>query len=259
MAAITSTIVAATALAGAGMSAYGMYQQQEAAEKQREGAGIQSMGAQIQSMGAEKQAKGAMTQVEGARAQNEATKAITRLEFQAEGERMKAMEIDARRRTLDIIRNQQRARSLGLVSATAQGAQRGSGLQGAFGQISGAAGDNLMGVQQNLAIGRSIFGINEGISNQRLAYAAGGDIINLGQQQIAEGAAINAFGAGVIAKGGGVVAEGTGMMQFGAGMTSFGSSLMNSAPTFGNVMGSTFGSMNTFIPSNSFMNNRWGW
>lgn len=254
----TSTIIAATALAGAGMSAYGMYQQQEAAERQQEGAQFQQMGAQIQSIGAEEQSKGAITQVEGARAQNQASKEISKLEFQVEAQRMKAMELDARRRTMEVVRNQQRARSLGLVAATSQGAQRGSGLQGAYGQIGGAAGDNLMGIQQNLAIGRAIFGINEGISNQRLAYAAGGDIINEGQLQIAKGAAINAFGAGVIAKGGGIAAEGAGMMQLASGMTSFGTSLMNAAPTFGNVMGSTFGGGSAFFPSNAFMNNRWG-
>lgn len=241
MAAITTAVMAATAVAGIGMQAYAMNKQQEGAERSAEGARIQSMGSEVQAMGAQRQSEGAMIQVKGAEAQNAAQKEITKLEFQSEAQRFQAMELDAKRRQMEVIRNQQRARSLGLTAATSQGASKGSGLQGAFGQISGASGVNLSGIQQNLAIGRNIFEINRGISDQRLAYAAGGDIINQGQGVIAQGAAMNAFGAGFIARGGGVVAEGQGITAQGAGWAQMGQSLVSASSTFGNVAGSASG------------------
>lgn len=85
-----------------------------------------------------------------------------------EEQRFGAMELDARRRQLEVIRNQQRARSIGLTTATAQGARQGSGLQGGYAQASGQAGVNLSGIQQNLEIGRNIFGLNSDISKRRM-------------------------------------------------------------------------------------------
>lgn len=81
----------------------------------------------------------------------------------------RAMELDGRRQQMEIIRNQQRARALALTGATAQGAAQGSGLQGGYGQISGITGTNMLGVSQALDIGRSIFGLNQNISDQRVA------------------------------------------------------------------------------------------
>jgi len=40
----------------------------------------------------------------------------------------------------------QRARSLALSTATNQGAQFGTGLQGGYGQISGESGTNMLGI-----------------------------------------------------------------------------------------------------------------
>lgn len=238
MAAITAGVLAATAVAGIGMQAYGMSKQMEASEEAARGAGIQAEGARIQAQGSALQATGSQRQVEGARAQNAAQKEITKLEFKGEEQRFAAMELDAKRKQIEVIRNQQRARALGLTVANAQGARQGSGIQGAYGQISGATTDNLNGIFQNLEIGRNIFGINRGISDQRLAYAAGGDIINEGQGIIAQGSGIIAQGAGVIAQGGGVSSAAQGQMAMGQGLSSLGGSLVQAAPTFGNVAGS---------------------
>src|SRR5690349_12770116 len=160
MAAITSTILAATAVAGLGLSAYGMQQQAAGREQQAAGAQTQAVGSRIQAFAAQQAAEGAQRQVEGAAAQNVATKAITGLEQQTEAQRFAAMELDARRQSLEAIRQGQRARALGLTAATQQGAGFGSGLQGGYGQISGQTNQNLLGVGQNLEIGRNIFGIN---------------------------------------------------------------------------------------------------
>lgn len=96
---------------------------------------------------------------------------IAGLEGQVNDQRKAAMEIDARRRQLEIIRNNQRARSMAQTTATSQGAQQGSGLQGAYGGITGQSETNLLGVNQNLEIGRNIFGLDTKISADRVAAA----------------------------------------------------------------------------------------
>lgn len=93
------------------------------------------------------------------------------LEMQVNTQRKNAMEIDARRRQLDVVRNNQRARSMSETTATSEGAQMGSGLQGAYGQIAGQSGFNLQGVNQNLEIGRNIFGLDTQISQNKIQLA----------------------------------------------------------------------------------------
>lgn len=131
---------------------------------------------------------------------NQANKASIALQQKVEAQRQQAMELDARRKEMEIIRTQQRARSLALTNSTAQGASLGSGLQGGYGQISGQSGVNTLGIQQNLGIGRNIFGLNEQISQQKIAMS------DANQQ-----------------------------MQLGQGLTSFGGSLMGSAQSAGKI------------------------
>src|SRR5580765_8302042 len=64
------------------------------------------------------------------------------------------MELTGRRNSMEVLRNEQKARSLALSGATNQGAAFGSGLQGGYGQISGQGGTNLLGIAQNLSLGR---------------------------------------------------------------------------------------------------------
>jgi uncharacterized protein YhjY with autotransporter beta-barrel domain len=83
------------------------------------------------------------------------------------------MELDAQRRTLQQIRNAQQARSLALNAATNQGAAKGSGLEGGYAQIAGYTNTGLLGINQNLDIGRNISTANQAISglNMQLADA----------------------------------------------------------------------------------------
>lgn len=155
--AILPAVLIATSVAGVGLSAVGMLQQTKAAKQQ-------------------------------AAAQT----AITQKEQEAEAVRKRATELDARRRQLEIVRNQQRARSLSLTSASAQNAQQGSGLPGGYGQISGDTGTNLLGVTQNLQLGREIFDINAAISQQRIKLSQAGS-------SFATGSAVSSFG-GVLLK-----------------------------------------------------------
>ena len=129
-----------------------------------------------------------------------ANSGIARQEMLAEKERMRAMELDARRRQLETIRNAQKSRALSLTAATSQNAQFGSGLSGGYGQIAGDSGTNLLGITQNLAIGRNLFDINQLISMYKMQVAQAG-----------------------------------GTTALGSGLTSLGGSFMTAGSTFGNL------------------------
>lgn len=114
---------------------------------------------------------------------------------EAEAQRKKAMELDARRRSMEILRNQQRARALALTNATGQGAAEGSGLQGGYGQIAGATNDNLLGISQNLQIGRNIFDANMRATEAGAWMATGQGLSSLGSSLMqASGNLNNVFG-----------------------------------------------------------------
>jgi len=106
---------------------------------------------------------------------------IAALERQAEEQRHKAMVLQARRQSTEIVRNQQRANAMALNAATNQGAQLGTGLQGGYGQISGQTATNLAGVNQNLEIGNNTFEINKQISNSKMHLAQLGGEANMWQ------------------------------------------------------------------------------
>lgn len=117
----------------------------------------------------------------GAKKKAEAQQHQIQLEQQAEEQRRQYMELDAHRKEMEIVRNQQRARSLALTNSTGQGASQGSGLQGGYGQIAGQSGVNFQGIQQNLEIGRNIFDINRLISQEKVNQAQGGTDMAFGQ------------------------------------------------------------------------------
>lgn len=97
---------------------------------------------------------------------------IAGLEEDVNQQHRKAMEIDARRRQMDIIRTNQQKQALGMAAATNQGAQFGSGVAGGQAGIAGQSETNLVGVNQSLDIGRSIFGIDSQINEQRKQLAS---------------------------------------------------------------------------------------
>lgn len=161
---------------------------------------------------------GSILGVAGAAQHQQAQQQIVRLQQQQEIQRMQAMELDARRRQLEVIRNAQRAQSLSLAVATSQGAQFGSGLGGAQGQISGASGSNLLGISNNLEIGRNMFDINTQISAQKINMSDADTLSATGQ-----------------------------------GVNQFGGSLLNAAGTiknlYGNYSGGTAGASSGATPS----------
>ena len=130
----------------------------------------------------------------------------------AEAIRMKAMEFDASRRRREIIRQAQIARSYALATGVNQGASKGSGLQGAFGQILGKAGFDLEGVEGQLGFGREMFAANTELLAARRAGASADTqkataqgLTSLGGQIISNLGAIDRLGNTYLPKAGGGV------------------------------------------------------
>lgn len=191
MAALTSLALAAGSMAFGAVNMYEGKQQQQAGYAQmQQGSALQQQAAQQQAGISKEQAASsvdfagrerdlsatASAQSLAAAGQSRDLQASTiQQERNIQESQRQAMELGARRESLEIIRNQQRGRALALSTNVAQGgsgATRGSSaLGGAYGQIGGQTGVNLNGVSQNLQIGQDIFAANNNISNNRVDMA----------------------------------------------------------------------------------------
>ncbi len=293
MAALTALALAA----GVGSMAYGVYEKTQGQNQAQQGYALQQQGAQQQAYAASQQAQISKEQaassvgfagqerdinllasqqsIEASNKSFEISKNIITSEQGVEKQKMQAMEIDARRQQMEIIRNQQRGRALSLTTGVAQG---GSGFVGgasarggAYGQIAGQTGVNLLGVQQNLEIGRNIFGLNQNISNQRIAgnelehtyalqqaanqtakanltyqYA----VSNAGYQtRLADTQTTMSQGAGLIARGGGQAALGQAQIASGNSFFQAGPSLFQMGMNTNQLFG---GSNSTYNPARLF-------
>lgn len=114
---------------------------------------------------------GAMEKADMAKKQADLQSQMTQTEMQQEGVRQQAMRVNARRQQMEVLRNAQRARSLALNNATSQGAQFGSGLQGGYGQVAGAANWNNSGIESSLNFGEQMFSLNQTMSQQKMQMA----------------------------------------------------------------------------------------
>lgn len=257
----------AMAIGGIASMGFGLWNSMEGMEEAEEGRALQAAGARQQAEAARMQAQiskeqaassvlfagqeRSLNQLASQQSLGFSTSArninnqITAFETQVEGQRKQAMELDARRKQLEVIRNQQRYRAVALTNATAQGARQGSGLQGGYGQISGQSGFNLLGIQQNLQIGQNIFGLNSQITGQKQQYA---DLqYNYAVQQAAnqttksnmmyDYAVSNAdfqtrqADAGtMLSQGQGLVNQGAGQVSAGQSQQSLGQTLFNAGP-----------------------------
>lgn len=256
MAAIT------TAVLGAASLGYGIYSRMEAnddaeaaAAEQARGAAIQAEAARQMNLISKEQAgtsvdfanrefslnkQAALDSLSASQASQAINRQMIQLGRQVEGERKQAMEMDGRRKQLEIIRNQQRARSMALTASTQAGSSRGSGLQGGYGQISGQTGVNILGVQQNLEIGRNIFGLNEQITDQRIAASNLEDTYALQRfnsqnqkaQMSLDYATINASYQTRLADAQALSSQGQGVVNRGAGMANVAQSNASLANTF---------------------------
>jgi hypothetical protein len=102
-------------------------------------------------------------------------------------QKMQQTQLEARRSQLQTYRNAQRLRAQATNAAVGGNAQYGSGLQGGLGGITGAANENVLGVNQALGISQNIFGLNNNISADKIQEAKLGGYAATDQ-------AISAFG-----------------------------------------------------------------
>lgn len=112
-----------------------------------------------------------------------------------------AMELQGRRTQLENVRNNQRARAQAVQSATTQGAQFGSGLQGGLGQIQDQSLFNMSGVNSALQTGRQIAGFNQNITGDKLQLASLGSQSAGLQGQAATDAGISSIGGALLKSG----------------------------------------------------------
>lgn len=147
------------------------------------GAGLSLVGAGISLFGG-------ISQAEDAQKLTELSQQKIQQEGQIENQKHNAMRLSARRQQLEIMRNTQRARSMGLQASVNQGAQFGSGAAGGQAQEQAMGFYNLKGVNQNLEIGENIFGINKNISriNSQMTSIQG---------DMSTSAGISAIGGGI--------------------------------------------------------------
>lgn len=284
MAALTSLAIAA----GVGSMAFGAYNMYEGQQQQQEGYDRMQQGSAIQGQAAKQQAEiskeqatasvgfagrerdinqTASTQaLTAAGASRDIQTAVVGQERNIQESQRQAMELGARRQSLEIIRNQQRGRSLALTTNVAQGGSGAVGgssaLGGAYGQISGQSNVNLLGVNQNLGIGRDIFAANTNISNSRVdmanleyAYAtqqAANQTLksNLTYDYAVSNAAFTtrladtqtlmSQGTGIVNQGQGLVGMGQSQSQMGSSFFQAGPSIFSMGQTGQQLLGSSF-------------------
>jgi len=159
---------------------------------------------------------GAYGQSQAAQGISQSSQNIAQLQMQQNKVQWNQAQLTSRRNSMQELRNAQQARSYAQSSATNQGAQFGSGLQGGYGQIAGQAGTNLLGINQNLKLGEQAYNINQGISTQEMN----------------------------IAKYQGQASMWAGLGSIGGGLSGLGGSLTNSATNPG---GSLFGGPNAGV------------
>ena len=126
------------------------------------GAGIVGIGLQL---------FGGFGASESAKRQAEISKQIAGDEQQINQQKYQQMQLEASRSSLQQFRNIQRMRAQATASATSQGAQFGSGLQGGLAEVTNEGMFNAQGINQNLQFGNTIFGINNDISSKKMQLA----------------------------------------------------------------------------------------
>lgn len=123
--------------------------------------------------------------------QSQAQKAALSQQQQIEAQRQQQMNLEAERQKRAIVRQSLTQRAQAESGAAAGGASYGSGLQGAYGNIEGAANTSELGVNQNKEIGNNIFSLH---ANQLSDY-----------RDAAGWAGIGSIGGGLTSLGGAVL------------------------------------------------------
>jgi hypothetical protein len=259
MAAVTSAVLGAASLG------YGIFSKVSADKKAKEAFEVSKHGALIQAQASKELAdisrEQAATQTAFAGREYDINEAFNKFsaktfentnivsrnmvnnQRQQDALRMQAMELDASRKTREIVRNQQRARSVAVTNANAQGALGGSGLFGGFGQIQGQSGVNALGVNQSLNQGRQMFGLQNALTDLKLVYSDFENTFNqfradtqTKKSQLAYDLAFaNAGFQDRTATAQEKMSQGQGIVNMGSGMGNMASSASNTANMFINA------------------------
>lgn len=124
-------------------------------------------------------AVGAYQQYSGMKEQQKTQSEIIGQQRNIEAERKKQMELDATRRRRELVRQMIAQQAQASAVMTAQGATGpgSSAVGGVYGSVMNQGQRQILGVNQNLEIGRNIFDANENIYQaQRRSASAGSDV-----------------------------------------------------------------------------------
>lgn len=113
---------------------------------------------------------------------------------QQEALRKRQLELDNRRRTVQLIREAQANRARAVSGATNRGIQTSSALEGGLGSIASQSGSNLLAQNQNYQIGTQLFDLNAQLSGVRGQSAINGAIGDFGKTLFANSQAIGRIG-----------------------------------------------------------------
>lgn len=112
----------------------------------------------------------------------------------AEAQRQKQMNLDAARQRRQMIRESLWARAQAISTATNQNAAYGSGIPGAYGQISGRTGNQLVASSQNQEIGNNIFAANRRAYDASIISDFGSGLSSLGGMFMQDSGTISRVG-----------------------------------------------------------------
>lgn len=141
------------------------------------------------------QGGGMLGSIFGSNSYNESQQRIAQLQMEQNAVRKQAMEVNARRQQTENLRNTQLQRSMALNSATAQGAQFGTGLAGGMAQVTNTGNWNALGINQSLLSGRQMFALDDQINIQKQNAANA-------QTQMATFQGLSSFGASLMGAAG---------------------------------------------------------
>lgn len=120
-------------------------------------------------------------QVAAAKKQQEAQKQALNAAQQAELIRQQAMEADATRRRREVVRQGIIQRAQAQSATTSAGAESGSALGGAYGQVGNVVGTSIGGIEVNRSAGEALFSANRDMLEARKSEADAGFMSGLGQ------------------------------------------------------------------------------
>lgn len=242
MAFAVSTVVAAV---GVGLAGYGLYNQvsnqSAAADANSEASRNQAAIAAVQkeNVGVQRQQLDLSSSQQ--KLQNETQRSVITQQAQADALRMQASELDATRRRRDEIRKSIVAQSTSLTRATNQGASSpgSTAVAQAGADIQGQSNTNILGITQNLGLGRQLFEINKNISQIYLNASTQNDQYvdqskALQSKTLDNQSSIYDLG-GQVSLNYASAATASGNAAIGAGISSIGMSLATNSQTIGRL------------------------